>query len=363
MWQTDMNNSIDACKDANIDGAINTYEIHKEKAVACLHEINKNLKEDLVTKTRTNNFIIKENFKLMAENRLLNYRSRELSKIKFEKHFTPRTRQLVDAANFSDFLGYMDKTLIETEVPITEDIGYESEHVIARTQMYELKELRLLNGEIVVKKTARRDLNLSKVKMNCYLLHETKILRLIGKHPNIVSALGIYLSNSCVYSMVLTYEANVTLKKMFDKIVAIEFEVTKHILLKLSDAIEYIHFKHVLHNGIVPTNVCLRFNSLMYEPILVGFSCAMRICSSKPLTIYQQERFKEMVHLPIEVRQGLRAPSISSDLYALKILIRKFMAHSKEEHAQDILRGLMNTLSMQNPKENLQALVNHCISS
>ena len=194
---------------------------------------------------------------------MLNYRSRELSKLKFEKHFTPRTRQLVDAANFSDFLGYMDKILVETEVPITEDIKFESEHVIALTEKHGVSELRLFNGEIIVKKTVRHDLKLSKVQSNCQVLHETKILRLIGKHPNIVSTLGICLSNSCVYSVLLTFETKVTLRKMFDKITDIDFDVTKHVLLKLSDAIENVHSKQVLHNGIVPATICLRFNSMM----------------------------------------------------------------------------------------------------
>jgi serine/threonine protein kinase len=89
----------------------------------------------------------------------------------------------------------------------------------------------------------------------------------------IVSTLGIELSKEGTYSILLTDETNVTLKKMFTKLSGLDFHVTKHILVKLSDAIVHVHSKQVVHDGIFPENVCLEFNSFLYEPVLVGFSC------------------------------------------------------------------------------------------
>ena len=195
------------------------------------------------------------------------------------------------------------------------------------------------------------------------MLHEAKILLILGKHPNIVSTLGLSHSKDNVYSILLTHEAKITLKQMFARVTSIEDDTINHIMLKLSDAIEYMHSKRVIHNNLITENICLRHylrhSKTLYEPIIIGFSHATRMCSSRPLTIYEQEKFKEMMHLPVDVRQGVNAPSISSDMYSFKGIVRKFIPYSKSSNR---LIEMNHTLDLSNPNEHFKSLVYHFLS-
>ena len=79
----------------------------------------------------------------------------------------------------------------------------------------------------------------------------------------------------------------------------------------------HLHRKGVIHNQIVAANICLRYQTKVYEPGLIGFSYSCRAVTVKPLTITQQQLFKHAVHLPVAVRNGAATPSYYSDVYSL----------------------------------------------
>lgn len=130
-----------------------------------------------------------------VNNRFLTYRSRELSKIKLNGVFKSRTEMMVDAANFSDFLGNVDRVLLECPV---ETFNFPEEQIsssynLQDTQKHRLTKVYLKNGEMCVLKRVLMKNEGSEIKRLTSISREMKILYLVDHHPNIVQAHGVTL--------------------------------------------------------------------------------------------------------------------------------------------------------------------------
>lgn len=132
-------------------------------------------------------------------------------------------------------------------------------------------------------------------------------------------------------SLVLSYGSNMTLHDYLKQNQVLTTEFITRVLSSLRDGVLYLHRKGVLHNQIVTANICLRYQSQVYEPVLIGFSYFCRADTAKPLTITQQQIFKHAVHLPVEVRNGAAGPSFYSDVYSFEHLCQSMVAHFHSE--------------------------------
>ena len=239
-----------------------------------MQEVNTELKERVavqkgkVKREKMLNTICK------SKNQYLSYRSRELSKLKLDSLFSQRTVQLVDNANFSDFFGNVDQVLLEARVNIThlDESVAEAMDLLCLTPIHELSKTTLSNGEIVALKSIKQRLKYNNEKSLTLLTHEAKILCLLKSHRNIVFSHGIGFVEA-VPSLILCFESNATLKLLLKKRELIDHNIIRAILEGLCDDVVYIHQKGILHNQIIPENICLRYNSQSYDPVLVGFSC------------------------------------------------------------------------------------------
>ena len=70
-----------------------------------------------------------------------------------------------------------------------------------------------------------------------------------------------------------------------------------------------------------PSNIAIGTDCEFYTPVILSLSLSCREVSAKTLTISQQERHKETLHLPLCVRRGFKAPSYASDRYGLGLMI------------------------------------------
>uniref|UniRef100_A0A7M5WLP5 Protein kinase domain-containing protein n=2 Tax=Clytia hemisphaerica TaxID=252671 RepID=A0A7M5WLP5_9CNID len=279
-----------------------------------------------------------------ANNRFLTYRSRELSKLKLDGMFKSRTSIMVDAANFSDFLGNVDRVLLECPIEVFEFDDHEIclSNIICNTNSHSISKETFKNGEIYVFKRCRKTPSYSEKRSFTHLAREMKILSLVGRHPNIVYGSGMtwYKSNPC---LVLSYESDLTLRN-FHKIRDANLVIIKSIIIGLTKAIAFLQDKRILHNMIVPENICLKYNGKIYIPVLVGFSHAIRRDSARTLTLYQQKQFDEFMHMPPEVRKGKVPPSAYSDIYAFTRILRGFMKYPSVQNVitYDMIQTLLD---------------------
>lgn len=299
-----------------------------------------------------------------VNNRFLTYRSRELSKIKLNGIFKSRTEMMVDAANFSDFLGNVDRVLLECPV---ETFNFPSERISSSYNLHDTKKHRLTkvsfkNGEMCILKRILKYYEHSEIKRATLVSREMKILYLVGDHPNIVQAHGVTLFQG-EPSLVLSFESDINLKNMFQKFKTIQFLLGKKIVIGLIDALAHLQDKEIIHNMILPENVCLKYNGKFYDPVIVGFSYAMRQACSRTLTIPQQKLFEEFLHVPIRVKKGRECPSFSSDMYAFTCILRRLRVYLPDNQQQFIPEAMIETLtSVQFSPELLKEYVSNSLS-
>ena len=297
-------------------------------------------------------------------NQFLAYRSRELSKIKLDGIFKSRTEMMVDAANFSDFLGNVDRVLLECPV---ETFNFPDEKISScyefhATPRHKLTRVTFKNGEICVLKSINKSSTSSEKKRLTLLAREMKILSLVGTHPNVVQAHGLawFQGNP---SLVMSFESDINLKCMFQKFKTFQFVLAKKIIIGVISALAYLQEKEIIHNMIVPENICLKYNGKYYDPVIVGYSYAVRRASSRTLTIPQQKLFEEFLHVPLKVKKGKECPSFSSDMYAFTCILRRLRAYLPDNQQHLISETMIQTLvRVQFSSKLLTEYVSNCLS-
>lgn len=300
-----------------------------------------------------------------TNNQFLVYRSRELSKIKLDSIFKPRTAMMVDAANFSDFLGNIDRVMLECPLEVLnfpeESISSHYECHVSRK--HNLIKVFLKNGEICILKQLLKSNKYSKTKCLTLIAREMKILSLVGPHSNIVNIHGVtWFKNEP--SLVMSFESDITLKYMLQKFRSRpQIHFIKAIVNGITAAISFLQEKKVVHNMLIPENICLRYNGKVYDPVIVGFSYAIRLASSRILTIPQQKLVEDFVHMPYNVRKGKEAPSFSSDMYAFACVLRKLSCHLPNGKSHLISGTMIETLiRVRFSPEYLKEYVSHCLA-
>lgn len=256
--------------------------------------------------------------RLLHKNRLLNLRSKELTKIKLAPYLSQRTLKIAESACFSEFFGHVDEVLLETPVsmcmglPQTEITKVE---MFGVTQYHEICRATVVNGEFVVLKKLKNSLKFAVSKCFTLLAYEAKILKLVGDHENILKCYGISVVNQ-IPALVLSFESCLNLKQFLSRNRNLRLETVKNIITGVGKGIDHIHDAGILHNMLLPENICLKYSTSNYAPVIVGFSSSCRVNSSKSLTILQQRKVADTNHLPEPVKNGRNPPSKRSDIFS-----------------------------------------------
>ena len=299
-----------------------------------------------------------------TNNQFLSYRSRELSKVKLDSVFKSRTISLVDAANFSDFLGYVDRVLLDQPINTVEfpEKSMKGALVLKDTLLHKIYKVTLENGEYCILKQHRRSLKYSEKMCMTLLAREFKILQILGSHRNVAYAHGMTWFHD-EPALVLGFESTTTLKDLLKRVNIVDRLVVQHILEGLTEALAFLQINEIIHNQITTENVCLKYNGKFYTPILVGFSNAIRKCSSRTMTIPQQEKFKDAHHLPVNVRTGKTAPSFKSDLYSFTLIIRRLSRFLSKESKNNLIELTGNLMATDFRVDLFHQLVNTYLSN
>ena len=270
----------------------------------------------------------RRNRQLGVENSFLNQRSLELGKLKLSPLLKSRTILMCDSANFSDFFGYIDRELLDVKIPIVDfpDIVISNFEVFFISRMHQYSKLEL-NGELVTLKSIKQHLQYSERKMQTLLSYESKILKFVGEHSNIVKQIALSITEDFGPCLILEYISKVNLSHYLQRVRSINSYFVKDFVFGLADAVSHIHENGILHNFITSESIYLDSKN---DPVLTEFSFACRTSSTKCLTIFQQKLFEKSNHLPTAVKNGCIAPSCSSDYYSFGVVLGSLVRKSKD---------------------------------
>lgn len=125
------------------------------------------LRETVRSKNKTIEKEREKQKELVFQNKLLGYRSKELTRLKVKPYISKRSMYLVDSAVYSDFFGYVDSVILDTAVKIIriEDLNL-SKRCLYQGNFRDIYKHTLRNGEVVVLKEVNRKLR----KMSEYTL-------------------------------------------------------------------------------------------------------------------------------------------------------------------------------------------------
>lgn len=154
-------------------------------------------------------------------------------------------------------------------------------------------------------------------------------------HPNIVGVHQVFEDNGTAY-MAMDFIEGRDLMAFTENADSFRPSTLEQIVIKLLDAIEFIHGEGVLHRDIAPDNILLAKDN---EPVLIDFGAA-RDTVSKATRLIGSMRAVKDGYSPQEfyIADGEQSPS--SDLYSLAATLYHVMAKQLPVNAQTRLSAI-----------------------
>ena len=129
-------------------------------------------------------------------------------------------------------------------------------------------------------------------------------------HPNIVKVVDIFEENNTAY-MVMPFIEGISLQKMVEKNGTLPYELTVNYIGQLSNAVGYIHQKHILHRDIKPDNVLVTPDNRV---VLIDFGSARAFVND------QEQRHTSILthgYAPPEQYNAVSKKGNYTDIYAI----------------------------------------------
>ena len=132
-------------------------------------------------------------------------------------------------------------------------------------------------------------------------------------HPNIVGVHQVFEDNNTAYMALDFVRGRDLLDILEEERERLTPDVLRDILIRVLEAVEYIHDRGILHRDISPDNILLDQSG---EPILIDFGAAREEATRKSRVLSHQHTVKDG-YSPQEFYVSGSAQTLSSDLYAL----------------------------------------------
>ena len=164
----------------------------------------------------------------------------------------------------------------------------------------------------VVKEMKKRDESRKETeRCKQEVLHEAKMLRSLGDHPNLPFLFGV-LTEREPYAIVIQFlgtgEETLTLHKVVRKRM-LHKKSTANVFKAIAETLEHIHSRGIVHNDLKSNNVIIqRENGGRFQPIIIDFGKSEEI---KKLKAYRRKGD----YLAPEVREG-KKQSLGSDIFS-----------------------------------------------
>jgi len=166
-----------------------------------------------------------------------------------------------------------------------------------------------------VRNTWRKNVMLQGIDPEVYdkylqkFIEEAQILAQLD-HPNIVKIIDIFQENNTAY-IVMPFVDGQTLQQLVEQKGRLDYETAVNYIAQLSDAVDYIHQRNILHRDIKPDNVIITPEN---NAILIDFGSAREFINDKTqqhTTIYTQG------YAPLEQYAANSRKGSYSDIYSL----------------------------------------------
>lgn len=275
--------------------------------------------------------------------------------VKESKHFrlarqiSLRGAAIGSSATVSGISGFMNDEIVCEDIDLYKLEDLEIKNTLFNFAHYNVKWALFKGKEVLLKRVSYSKM-LKKENSAMVLAYELKILKFIGSHPNIASSYGLVENPETPMAM---YDHCINMYFGRYKLVNRPFRISliKVLLQGLTRALDFIHFKDMIHLNMVEAAIVMKFdpNKMLHYPVIFDFSCCCPQQSAKVFDRLFQERFKSSNHLPIDVIKGKSVPSFSCDVYSLGVFVSHFANHMDNSEDQKIIDSvaisLLNTTS------------------
>jgi len=140
-------------------------------------------------------------------------------------------------------------------------------------------------------------------------IEEAQILAALD-HPNIVKVVDIFQENNTAY-IVMPLLQGQTLQQLVEREGRLQYEVAVNYIAQLSEAVDYIHQKNILHRDIKPDNVVILPDN---RAILIDFGSAREFIQNKTQA---QTSILTAGYAPLEQYSTISKKGSYTDIYSL----------------------------------------------
>jgi len=122
-----------------------------------------------------------------------------------------------------------------------------------------------------------------------------------------------------------------------------------YILTQLSDCLNYLHNKQIIHNDIKNDNVVITCSSKsFFSPILIDFGKACLISEARKKILTEEEKgkyYRGHCHIAPEVIEGSHAQSVLSDMYSFGVMIASIYKYTKYRPLKELAKHCLKPVS------------------
>ncbi len=144
------------------------------------------------------------------------------------------------------------------------------------------------------------------------LMHEARRMAKLD-HPNIVGVHQVFEDNGTAYMALDFVKGRDLLEIIEHDPKRLTPDLVKNLLLKILDAIDYIHTRNILHRDISPDNILITDSD---EPVLIDFGAAREVSTRESRALSAINVVKDG-YSPHEFYSSVAQHTPSSDLYSL----------------------------------------------
>lgn len=166
-----------------------------------------------------------------------------------------------------------------------------------------------------------------------HLIHEATVMHEIGDHPGVPFLYGICIKDRSLMLVMQCCSQDgrvVTLSDAADLLELPNFSWSQ-IILKLTEALLFIHTKGFVHNDLKGNNVLLYKKEQIWQPLIIDYGKCVKVSEAKAKKSNSAQGStslsrKKWYHTAPEVFSGQHPPSHASDIFSLGVIFKKVNA-------------------------------------